>query len=328
MASQLAPLPRLGQTDDHFGLLGFGAGFMPAEAPVFSSSLRERVILLANHLVVSTGEPAMSTDTAAIVRALCHTLRHVRDEAPPTPTRFGPMPMMPMFMPTVLSAPAWPSPSSITVWDPPLETSHSLTTLEIGGAPHLARAAVSGYVDQFDSLDEHTALSLPASDMMSTPQGFAHSCVMTSTVAPPATSTLPPGAASLKRRDVDDDYFFGTSFATPTKKAAHGIYFSQLVDGDPVVRSALPPPKSASQLDLAQLASDWRSILGGVGGISEEAVHSSPAKPTLSVAEHEEHVGEDFWHVLEYQLGMEEHVGEDFWHVLEYQLGMALAAER
>jgi hypothetical protein len=119
----LAPLPHLGHDafmnvvpphrSEHFG---FGAGFMPAEAPapVFSSSVRERVLLLANQLVVSAGvvsagfaEPAMTVDTAAIVRALCDTLLHVRASTPPTPTRFGPRPTV--FMPTVLSAPAWPS---------------------------------------------------------------------------------------------------------------------------------------------------------------------------------------------------------------------------
>jgi hypothetical protein len=280
MASQLlTPLRlahelRLGQTtDDHFGPFGFGAGsFMPVEAPapVFSSSLRERVLLLANQLVISASEPTMSTDRAAIVRALCHTLRNVH-ETPPTPTRFSPPPMFmdgPMTQPTtVLSAHVWASPSSTNADDQLRETSRSPTMLAPG---HF-----------FDQFDEHAALSLLTSDIVCNP----NLCMMTSTVAPPATSTLPP--ASLKRRiDIDDDFsIYSQDFSTPTKKAAHGIYFSQLTDASAAVRSALPPPKSVSQVDLAQLASDWRSILGAD---IEEATH------TLL----EEHVGENFWHVL------------------------------
>ncbi|KAJ1641108.1 hypothetical protein T492DRAFT_923212 [Pavlovales sp. CCMP2436] len=232
MASQLLTLPHLSQD----GLLRV----TPAEAPapVYSSSLREHVILLANQLVVSAGEPAM---TNTVVQALCHALRH---EAPPTPApaHF----VLWMFMePIALSAPARPSPVA-------LEFS--------GGAPHIQR---------FDLFDEQHALSLLAADMMCNPKDFAHLCMMTSTVAPPATSTLPPAAASLKRRINIDDYahsFSSQDFATPTKKPANGFCcFSQLNDDNLAVRSALPPSMSAS--DLAQMESDWHLILTGVGGI-------------------------------------------------------------
>ncbi|KAJ1623868.1 hypothetical protein T492DRAFT_1052012 [Pavlovales sp. CCMP2436] len=165
----------------------------------------------------------------AVVQELCHALRH---EAPPTPAPAHFVP--PMFIePIALLAPTWPSP----------------TALEFNGdAPHVQR---------FDSFDEQHALLLLVAHMMCTPNDFARLCMMTSTVAQPATSTLPPAAASLKHRINIDDYdhcFFSQDFAKSTKKLAHGFCFSKLNDDNLAVRSALPPSKSAS--DLAQLELD------------------------------------------------------------------------
>ncbi|KAJ1635224.1 hypothetical protein T492DRAFT_863788 [Pavlovales sp. CCMP2436] len=80
---------RLVQPTYAFGpAFGFGAGMtapmLAPEPPIFSSSLRERVILLANQLVIAGSQPTMSTDP--IIWALCHTLRHVRS-TPQTSTR-------------------------------------------------------------------------------------------------------------------------------------------------------------------------------------------------------------------------------------------------
>ncbi|KAJ1625069.1 hypothetical protein T492DRAFT_844264 [Pavlovales sp. CCMP2436] len=262
MASLLA-LPHFSQTDDLLlgnGLL-LGHGVTPAEAlaPVFSSLFRES-------LVVSASDSAM---TSAAVQTLYHALC----EPTPAPAHF----ILPMFTePTALSAP-WPLPTALDF---------------SGGAPH---------VERFDLIDDQHLLSILASDMVVSLQEFAHLCVMTS-IESPRTSTPPPADASRKRRiDIDDydidDYDRPSQFATMAKKQAHGVCLSQLNDEDLAVCSAMPPSNSAS--DMAQLASDWHSILLGVCGICEEAALSFPAK-----ADHEEH-GEDPWYFFNpYQLGM------------------------